>query len=229
MGASSSTEGPVPRAAHEKQIRDLHDRFHRRQREIESTWSARYEQLTTDYGMFRYGTGLGLALLGGLYLGLARVGRGGTVSKQAFEQLKDEAMHVTRRAKLDVEQAQKYGCKSLAMNLLDVSDNLDRALNSKHVNSEESMESLLEGLAMTKSELEKAFGSAGIEKIEPLGEPFNPAIHEALAETDPSTNEYPFQHVSDVIQTGFKLHDHILRPARVFVNKSECDDEGKRS
>ena len=93
--------------------------------------------------MFRYATGVGLVLLGGLYLGLARVGRGGTVSKQAFEQLKREAMQVTRRAKLDVEGAQKYGCKSLAINLLDVSDNLDRALNSKHVSTEECMESLL--------------------------------------------------------------------------------------
>ena len=126
-------------------------------------------------------------------------------------------------AKRDVSAAKNYAIKSFAKSLLEVSDNLHRALDAVPAealgNSEDNnLKTLYEGVKMTNDGLTKAFGSNGITAFcqEP-GEVFDPTKMNALMEyPDPSKEPGT---VGQVIKVGFTLNDRVLRPAEVGVVK----------
>jgi molecular chaperone GrpE len=121
-----------------------------------------------------------------------------------------ELDNVRKRATRDIENAHKFGLDRLANDLIGVKDSLELGLTS-----EGSVEALRAGSEATLKLLSKAFEKAGVVEIVPLGEPFNPELHEAMV-TQPSAEHVP-NTVLQVIQKGYQLTGRLLRPARVIV------------
>lgn len=123
-----------------------------------------------------------------------------------------ETDNVRKRAQRDVEAASRYAIERFASELLDVRDSL--ALGIAAGASAEGA-TLLEGMEATLRLLDKAFDKAGLSLLDPVGQPFDPEFHEAMA-TQPSA-EQPVGTVLAVVQKGYLLNGRLLRPARVLV------------
>lgn len=123
-----------------------------------------------------------------------------------------ELDNVRKRAARDVEQAHKYAIDRFANDLVGVKDSLELGLAS-----DASGDALRSGTEATLKLLSKAFDKAGLKEVEPLGEPFNPEFHEAMAMM-PSAQHVP-NTVSQVVQKGYVLNGRLLRPARVIVTR----------
>lgn len=123
-----------------------------------------------------------------------------------------ELENVRKRAMRDVEHAHKYAIERFAADLLAVCDSLEMALTAE---GEPSIESLREGSEATLKLLLTTMQRFGIEEIDPLGEPFDPAQHEAM--TMQPSNEVEPGSVLTVFQKGYALNGRLLRPARVVV------------
>lgn len=136
-----------------------------------------------------------------------------------------EAENTRRRAQKDREEASRYGIARFARDLLDVADNLRRALESLPADNQDEAEagdkfkSVIEGVEATERELLRAFEKNGIRQLDPAGEIFSPNFHEVMFET-PGTGQ-PAGTIIQVIEKGYLLHDRLLRPARVGVAKDE--------
>jgi len=141
-----------------------------------------------------------------------------------------ETANVRRRAQREKEDAGKYAITNFAREMLSVSDNMVRALDSermeeeKEANSELSAERLLErfnnfilGVTMIETEMQKTFERIGIEQIEPVGQPFDPKLHHALFEIEDL--DKPAGTVMQVIEAGYVLRERLLREAKVGVSK----------
>jgi molecular chaperone GrpE len=141
-----------------------------------------------------------------------------------------ETQNVRTRAQREKEDAGKYGIASFAREILSVSDNLVRALDSeradeeKQANADLSPEDLLErfanfieGVQMTETALQKTFERIGISKLEPIGLPFDPKLHHAMFEVE--DKDQPSGTVLQVIEAGYVLHGRLLREAKVGVTK----------
>ena len=144
-----------------------------------------------------------------------------------------ETENIRRRAQRDVDNASKRAFSGFAREIIVVADNLSRALeavDAKTVEGNDQVKSLVDGVEMTARELQKAFERNGIQKIEPLGEKFDPQVHEAMFEyEDPSM---PAGSVGQVMEAGYILGGQPLRPAKVGVTKGgpkepPKDPEGK--
>lgn len=141
-----------------------------------------------------------------------------------------ETENVRRRAERERQDAVKYATAPLARDLLGVADNLRRALESAPPREEVqdvALKTLLDGIDMTERELHEVLQRHKIEPIEPQGEKFDPHHHEAMYEVPESGQ--PAGTVVQVLQTGYKLHDRLLRPARVGVAKAGEGERGPGS
>ena len=133
-----------------------------------------------------------------------------------------ETENVRRRAKREREDTIRYGASALAKDLLNVADNLQRALQSVPAEareSDETLKNLVIGVELTEKELLTALQKQGVEKIEPLGEKFSYDRHQAMFEV-PGTGK-PAGTVVELMQPGYMMHDRLLRPAMVGVAKGE--------
>ncbi|HTE43542.1 MAG TPA: nucleotide exchange factor GrpE, partial [Steroidobacteraceae bacterium] len=119
-----------------------------------------------------------------------------------------------KRAARDIEHAHKYALEKFAQDLVNVKDSLELGLQAGQGTN---AESLLAGTQATLQLLQKAFERAGIQVVEPLGQPFNPEFHEAMV-TQESADQ-PANTVLQVIQKGYQLNGRLLRPARVIVSR----------
>jgi molecular chaperone GrpE len=134
-----------------------------------------------------------------------------------------DSENMRRRAQREKEDAAKYAISAFARDLLEVSDNLERALES--VLPEDiaaggpHLETLFEGVELTAKGLQAAFDRHKIQLVHPVGERFDPNFHQAVAEI-PETQK-PHGTVVDVMQTGYLIGDRLLRPAMVTVAKGE--------
>ncbi|HLI23199.1 MAG TPA: nucleotide exchange factor GrpE [Stellaceae bacterium] len=125
-----------------------------------------------------------------------------------------------RRAQREREDAQKYAAANFAKELLDVADNLRRALATVEAGDlqDERAKALIEGVAATERALFAAFERHGLKRIEPqIGERFDPNAHEAMLEV-PNTGQ-PAGAIVQVLQAGYRMHDRLLRAAMVGVAK----------
>jgi molecular chaperone GrpE len=116
-----------------------------------------------------------------------------------------------KRVARDAAAAKERGVSALAKELLPALDNLDRALGAAQED-----DPLLEGVRLVRSELAGALARAGIESFSPLGEVFDPSLHEAVA-TAPGPDGMGSGTVIEVYQDGYRLGGSVLRPARVVV------------
>ena len=118
-----------------------------------------------------------------------------------------------KRMTREVRAAEARGIGRLARELLPALDNLERALLA--VDATESGNHLSEGIRLVTAELSAALGRTGIEGYSPKGEPFDPSQHEAVAQHPVEGAESGT--VVEVLQSGYRLNEAILRPARVIV------------
>lgn len=132
-----------------------------------------------------------------------------------------ETENVRRRAQREREDAAKYGASNLAKDLVNVADNLRRALASVPEGQvkDELTRTLLQGVDATERELLAAFERHGIRRIDPMGERFDHNFHQAIMEIENSGQ--PGGTVVQVLQPGYAMHDRLLRPAMVGVAKGE--------
>jgi molecular chaperone GrpE len=117
-----------------------------------------------------------------------------------------------KRVARDAATAQERGTLSLAKELLPALDNLDRAIAAAAQD-----DPLLEGVRLVRSELSGALARAGIESFSPEGEVFDPVLHEAVATAAQPEGGAASGTVVEVYQSGYRLRDSIIRPARVVV------------
>ena len=131
-----------------------------------------------------------------------------------------ETENVRRRAQRDKEDASKYGIRRFAEDMLQVSDNLGRALSSiePETRKEDSnLDSIATGIEIVMKELLAAFERSGVKQSEALGARFDPMLHEALFEIqDP---DQPAGTIAQVMEDGFTLHGRTLRASKVGVTK----------
>ena len=124
-----------------------------------------------------------------------------------------ELENVRKRSAREVDAARQYGIEKFASELLPVADTLALALESA---ATADAATLAQGQEATHRLLLKAFERAGLAVIDPAGQPFDPASHEAIA-MQPSA-DHPPHTVLQVIQNGWLLNGRLLRPARVIVS-----------
>lgn len=134
-----------------------------------------------------------------------------------------DAENTKRRITKEKDDAVKYAAANFARNLLNVTDNFRRAIESVEngttdIGQNENVQNLIEGIKAIEREMLQAFELAGIKKIESQGQAFDPNMHEVMFEVE--TNETPEGHIVQIIQDGYVMHDRLLRPARVGVAKS---------
>jgi len=130
-----------------------------------------------------------------------------------------ELENVRKRAARDVEHAHKFALERFAADLLAVCDSLELALAAE---GEPSVESLKEGSEVTLKLLAMTMQRFGIEELDPHGEPFDPAQHEAMT-MQPSDDVEPGTVVT-VFQKGYALNGRLLRPARVVVASEPAEE-----
>jgi molecular chaperone GrpE len=128
--------------------------------------------------------------------------------------------NLRRRYERELQNASRYAAESLIGELLPVKDSLREALkagSAEGLDPAAALEKILEGTRMTLGILDKALAKTGLTEVHPHGEPFNPELHQAMALAD--ATDLPANHVVQVIQTGYRLHDRLVRPAMVIVSK----------
>ena len=149
--------------------------------------------------------------------------------KQELEKTRDQLMRIAaeadntkKRAARDVADARRYSITGLARDLLDVADNMSRALSALPPEARETgsdnLKGLVAGIELTSKSLHDALKKHGVTKINPQGEKFDPNTHEAIAQI-PSTA--PAGQVVEVIQPGYVLGDRTLRAAMVAVSSGQ--------
>jgi molecular chaperone GrpE len=149
----------------------------------------------------------------------------------AREQARDQQLravaemdNLRKRLQRDVENAHRYGLERAAQELLPVLDSLELAVSSAE---RAEPASLLAGQQATLKLLVKAFERFAIQSIEPLGEPFDPNLHEAIVAQESATAAP--NSVLQVVQRGYSLNGRLLRPARVIVAREPAAASGSAS
>ena len=149
--------------------------------------------------------------------------------EEALAQTKEQMMRTVaeaengrKRALKEREDASRYAVSKFSKDLLSVADNLRRALEAVPADlleQQPQIKNLTDGIAATERELLRSFEKNGIQKLEPLNEPFNPNFHEVMFEAPMPDKENGT--IIQVIEPGYTLNGRILRPARVGVAKNE--------
>lgn len=139
--------------------------------------------------------------------------------KDKYLRVLAEMQNVQRRAQRDVEDANKYGVTSAAKPLLAVADNLNRALDAMPADLPENLKNIIEGVRVTERSLQQALEKMGVIAVPAeSGQPLNPHEHEVMFEVD--TTDFDHGVIVQVLETGYKIHDRLLRPTRVSVAKN---------
>lgn len=135
-----------------------------------------------------------------------------------------EMENLKRRTLKDLENAHKFGLEKFAKELLSVIDSLELGIHASTSDAPEVV-ALKEGSELTIKQFESVFAKFNIEAIDPIGEIFNPELHQAMtmqpsAEVEPNT-------VINVFQKGYVLNGRLIRPAMVVVSQSanSSDDQ----
>ena len=132
-----------------------------------------------------------------------------------------EADNIRKRAARDVDNARKYALENFGRDLLAVRDSLEMGIQAA---DNADVDALLEGKEATLKLLTTTLERFGIEEVDPVGQPFDPELHEAMT-MQPSTDAEPGS-VLTVVQKGYSLNGRLLRPAMVVVAAEPPADDG---
>lgn len=142
------------------------------------------------------------------------------VLKDQVLRARAETENVRRRADRDRQDASAYAVTGFARDMLTVSDNLRRALDTMPEDVADDVKGFVEGVEMTERELLNTMERYGIKKVEPeIGEKFDHKFHQAMFEVP--TAEHAPGSVMQVVAAGYVIKDRLLRPAMVGVAKGE--------
>ena len=132
-----------------------------------------------------------------------------------------EMENLRKRTEREVADARVYGVSSFARDIIGVADNMHRAMQALddelRANADEAMKSLLDGVELTERELINVLEKNGVKKIEPLGQKFDPNMHQAMFELP--DDSVPAGTVKQVMQSGYAIGERVLRPALVAIAK----------
>lgn len=132
---------------------------------------------------------------------------------------KADAQNLRRRSAVQQSAAVHYANSELIKSLLGVLDDFERSLAATETSG--NLKAVVDGVRLVHQNLIQALRSQGLHAIDALHEPFDPNVHEAIMQ-QPSA-DYPAGTVVEEIAKGYRLHDRVLRPAKVVVSK-EPDD-----
>jgi len=132
-----------------------------------------------------------------------------------------EMENLRKRTSREVADARTYGITGFARDVLEIADNLQRALDAVPAEAkaaaEPGLKALMEGVELTERALLSALEKHGVKRLDPSGGRFDPNFHQAMYEVpDPSV---PAGTVVQVVQAGYTIGDRVLRPALVAVSK----------
>src|SRR5436309_13272474 len=132
-----------------------------------------------------------------------------------------EMENLRKRTAREVSDARTSGISGFARDVLDIADNLQRALDAvpaeARAAADPGLKALIEGVELTERSLHNALEKNGVRKFDPAGEKFDPNVHQAMYEVpDPSV---PPGTIAQVVQAGYMIGDRVLRPALVGVAK----------
>ena len=138
-----------------------------------------------------------------------------------------ETENLRKRAAREREEAARYAISGFARDVLVVAEDMARALGDlpESVRGAPGAKAPVEGLELTRRNLDAALERHGIARIDPAGEPFDPNLHEAMFEVD-APGAAPGS-VVQVVEAGYRIHDRLLRPARVGVARRAASPEEK--
>ncbi len=147
--------------------------------------------------------------------------------EEEMDKIKDQLLrtlaeneNLRKRTSKDIEHARKYGHISFVRDLLSSVDNLTRAVNAAPLDKEkleEPIKNLIVGVEIVLNEINSFLEKNHIVKIQPMGEKFDYNFHQAMYEEP--TDKFEPGTVTEVIQTGYILHDRLVRPALVGISK----------
>ncbi len=157
---------------------------------------------------------------------LAEEKEGAARARDDLLRVQAEMQNLRRRTEQDIEKAHKYGQEKFSTELLTVMDNLERALAAASDYEDETVKAIYEGVDLTLKSFTDCFNRFHIGSVDPMGEPFNPQLHQAVTilenpDVEPNT-------VIEVMQKGYTLHGRVIRPAMVVVSK-EPESENKNN
>jgi molecular chaperone GrpE len=134
--------------------------------------------------------------------------------REAMLRMQAETENTRKRLTRELDRSRKMALERVMKDLLQVRDTLERGLD---IDPEAAtVEALAEGQTLTLKMLDKVLQDHHLEVVDPAGEPFDPEQHEAM--TVLPSAEHEENTVMEVIQKGFRLHDRLIRPARVVVS-----------
>ncbi|MCA9085943.1 MAG: nucleotide exchange factor GrpE [Planctomycetaceae bacterium] len=125
-----------------------------------------------------------------------------------------ELENFRRRTMKEAADAMKYQSLPVIRDLLPGIDNLQRAVEAAE--KTEDLPNLISGIRMVAQQFQDALKSHSAEVIDPVGEAFDPNLHEAL--TQIPTADQPPMTVLQVVERGYRIHDRVVRPAKVVVS-----------
>ena len=132
-----------------------------------------------------------------------------------------EMENLRRRTEKEIADSKVYGVSNFAREMLNVADNLSRAIASVPADSRAgatpAFQSLIEGVELTERDLLSRLARFNVKPIEPEGKKFDPNFHEALFEIPDES--VPSGTVLQVVEGGFAIGDRVLRPAKVGVSR----------
>lgn len=136
-----------------------------------------------------------------------------------------ETENTRRRLTRERDETAKYAAAGFAREMLDVADNLHRALQAipaEALGLDGALQALHEGVSATERQLEAAFTRQNIKRLWPMGEKFDSNLHQAMFEV-PGTDQ-PGGTIVQVLQAGYTMHDRLLRPAMVGVARNASSE-----
>jgi molecular chaperone GrpE len=133
--------------------------------------------------------------------------------RQAASEFEESRLRLRREISKDIER----GRREILADLLEVVDNLDRALDAAHQSA--SPDALLQGVEMVRRQFLSKLEGLGVKRIEIMGARFDPLKHEAVS-TVPAATPEDDGHVVGVVRHGYTIGDDVLRPASVAVGKA---------
>lgn len=125
-----------------------------------------------------------------------------------------ELENYRKRARREIDDERRFAGLPLMRDLLTVVDNLERAMEAAE--KSDNTDGLLEGVKMVAVQLTGVLQQHNCDRIEAVGQPFDPNLHEAIGQ-QPSDDQ-PAGTVMQQMQVGYQLHDRVIRPAQVFVS-----------
>ncbi|MDY5059481.1 nucleotide exchange factor GrpE [Staphylococcus simulans] len=135
--------------------------------------------------------------------------------EEKYLRLYAEFENYKRRIQKENQTLKTYQAQGVLTDILPTIDNIERALQIE--GDDESFKSLQKGVQMVYESLLRALEENGLEKIEALGQQFDPNFHQAVMQDN--DDSYESGEVTQELQTGYKLKDRVLRPSMVKVNQ----------